>query len=78
MSHAAAYVRVSNRGQKLEGQRDALEKSLGNATVVWYEDKATGRNTDRPGFKALQTAIEKGMVKTVYAYCKRRSKSAAV
>lgn len=69
----AAYIRVSTVGKNLEGQKAEIEKWIrGNVAnpdeVVWFVDKATGNNTNRPGFKALQKAIFNGEVKTVIVY----------
>lgn len=69
----AAYIRVSTTGQNLEGQRREIERwILGNVAdpekVIWFEDRATGNNTNRPGFKALQKAVFHGEVQTVIVY----------
>ena len=69
----AAYIRVSTTGQNLDGQRREIERwILGNVAgpekVIWFEDRATGNNTNRPGFKALQKAIFHGEVQTVIVY----------
>lgn len=69
----AAYIRVSTVSQNLEGQRREIERWIaGNVAdseqVRWFVDKATGNNTDRPGFQAMQAAIFNGEVKTVVIY----------
>lgn len=69
----AAYIRVSTTGQNLDGQRREIERwILGNVAgpekVIWFEDRATGNNTNRPGFKALQKAVFHGEVQTVIVY----------
>jgi DNA invertase Pin-like site-specific DNA recombinase len=46
------YARVSTQDQRLDTQRDALERS-GCSKV--YEDTASGKSTDRPG---LQRALD--------------------
>lgn len=49
------YMRVSTQEQTLDLQRDALQEA---GAVSIYEDKASGKNTDRPElehcFKALR------------------------
>jgi len=67
----AIYIRVSTVGQNEAGQRLEIERWLAghNVTdVVWYSDKQTGDNLDRPGFEALQEAIFRGEVHTVVVY----------
>lgn len=66
----AAYCRVSTTGQNLASQRAEIQKWLeGNVgqgvEIRWYEDKATGNNTDRPGFKKLQRDVFNGEIGTV-------------
>ena len=63
----AIYIRVSTvqqstRSQKADLQRwvSAQDGELGQ--VCWYEDKATGKNMDRPGWQKLQSAIDTGQV----------------
>ena len=73
MKKLAAYIRISsNKGQTLDSQKAEIQKWLdGNANgreVVWFEDKATGNNTDRPGFAKLQKAVFNGEVDTVLVY----------
>ncbi len=57
----AAYIRVSTKDQKLDGQRQEIQRCLdarGLTDVRWFTDKATGSNTERPGFQKLQEAVE--------------------
>lgn len=72
MKKVAAYVRVSTAGQNPESQKKALQNfalvKFNNRDVVWFEDKATGNHTDRPGFASLQSAIFKGEIDTVMVY----------
>ena len=62
----AIYVRVSTVQQTTRSQRADLirwVKAQGdNGKVQWYEDKATGKNMDRPGWMKLQKAIDEGLV----------------
>jgi len=64
--HTAIYTRVSTSQQSTRSQRaDLLRwvKAQGeNGQVQWHEDKATGKNMDRPGWQKLQTAIDAGQV----------------
>lgn len=64
----AVYVRVSTAQQSTRSQKPDLERwlkaqdphTLGK--VIWYSDKATGRNMDRPGWQKLQKAVDTGQV----------------
>ena len=62
----AIYVRVSTVQQTTRSQRGDLkrwaEAQEPNGQVRWYEDKATGKNMDRPGWQKLQKAIDGGQV----------------
>jgi DNA invertase Pin-like site-specific DNA recombinase len=65
------YIRVSTVEQNTEGQRTEIERWLagnGLTDVRWFEDKATGDNTDRPAFQELQKAIFNGELKTVVVW----------
>lgn len=59
-----AYTRVSTRDQLLRSQIDAL-KAAGAERV--FEDKATGKNTARPGLTACLDYLRPGDVLLVYA-----------
>ena len=64
----AIYTRVSTNQQSTRGQKAELQRwlkaqdpeKLGRAR--WYEDKATGKNMDRPAWQKLQEAIDAGQV----------------
>lgn len=67
----AIYCRVSTTSQNLAGQKREITAWLDGheiKDVVWFTDKATGNNTDRPGFQKLQKAIFDGTVKTVVVW----------
>ena len=67
----AVYIRVSSVGQKAASQRREIKKYLeshGIEDVVWFTDKASGTNLDRPQFNRLQAAIFAGEVRTVVVY----------
>lgn len=72
MSKTAAYIRVSSKDQKLDGQRAEVQRYLKanglEDDVEWFSDKATGAHMDRPGFQSLQHAIAKGGVTEVVIY----------
>ena len=68
------YMRVSTVQQSTASQRPDLERwikaqnpdDLGR--VLWYRDKSTGTNTDRPGWQKLQRAIDRGEVQRVVCW----------
>ena len=69
----ACYLRVSSRTQKTDSQKAEIEQWLirhghDPATVLWFEDKETGKTLKRPAFECLQTAIFDGNVKTVIVW----------
>ena len=69
----ACYVRVSTVGQNEAGQRAEIERWLtGNgidpASVVWFVDKKSGDNLNRPAFEKLQAAVFAGEVGTIVVY----------
>jgi len=73
MTKIAAYVRVSSRHQKTDGQEAEIKKWLdgnGIATnqVEWYRDTETGKTLDRPAFQRLQKDIFNGKVKLVVCW----------
>jgi DNA invertase Pin-like site-specific DNA recombinase len=66
----AAYVRVSSKRQKDDGQRAEIQKwldanGIDPKQVEWYADKETGRTMQRPEFDRLQKDIFNGKVKCV-------------
>ncbi|MCP4709213.1 MAG: recombinase family protein [Planctomycetes bacterium] len=62
----AIYLRVSTAQQTTRGQKADLKRWIEaqseNGRVVWFEDKATGKNMDRPGWNKLQASIIRGEV----------------
>ena len=66
----AVYIRVSSHSQSLESQRAEVTKWLEGQgiTAQWYEDKASGKDLDRPDFERLQKDIFVGEIKTVVIY----------
>lgn len=66
----AAYVRVSSKRQKDDGQRAEIQKwldanGIDPKQVQWYADKESGRKMERPEFDRLQKDIFNGKVKCV-------------
>jgi len=66
----AAYVRVSSKRQKDDGQRAEIQKwldanGIDPKQVEWYADKETGRTMKRPEFDRLQKDIFNGKVKCI-------------
>jgi DNA invertase Pin-like site-specific DNA recombinase len=66
----AAYVRVSSKRQKDDGQRAEIQKwldanGIDPKQVEWYADKETGRTMQRSEFDRLQKDIFNGKVKCV-------------
>lgn len=62
MDNVYGYVRVSTRGQNYETQIEQIQnfcKMKGYDLLRVFEDKATGKNTDRPGFQELLSTMEK-------------------
>lgn len=59
MSKTVAYVRVSTKEQNLDRQLEELYK-LGIEDKYIYEDKQSGKNFDRIGYKYMKKSLEKG------------------
>src|SRR4051812_30079061 len=57
MANQYGYARVSTAEQSLEAQIQALQE-VGVAGI--YQDKATGKNTNRAGLQALLSIFEAG------------------
>ncbi len=64
--YVAIYIRVSSKKQDQRSQLADLERFApayaGDAPIVWYRDKATGKNMDRPGWRRLEADIRAGKV----------------
>lgn len=60
----AIYLRVSSRSQDTRSQKADLERwaATQDEPIVWYSDKATGKNMDRPGWSKLWQEVESGGV----------------
>lgn len=70
MKTVAAYVRVSTFGQNQESQVKELETycAAHGMKPVFFIDKATGTNLQRPAFEKLEAAIFDGQFDTVVIY----------
>lgn len=70
----AVYMRVSTTAQSLRSQKPDIDRWLAAQNpddlgpVKWYRDKATGRNTNRPGWQKLQAQIDAGKVKQIVCW----------
>ena len=68
MKQTAIYLRVSTTQQSTRSQRPDLQRWLDCqdpdklGEVIWYEDKATGKTMNRPGWTKLQETIDLGRV----------------
>ena len=58
---SVAYIRVSAVDQNLESQKELLQKCAINK---WFEEKISGKNTDRPQLQAMLEYVREG--DTVY------------
>jgi DNA invertase Pin-like site-specific DNA recombinase len=71
MKHVAIYMRVSTKGnQTTASQEPDLQRWVGNqdAPVVFYTDKTTGKNMDRPGWAKLEAAMRAGKVSAIVVW----------
>ena len=73
MKAVAVYMRVSSLDQVkgLQSQRRALKDyciNQGFTNIVWYKDRLSGKDTNRPAFKKLQRDIFSGKIHTVIAW----------
>ena len=59
----AAYVRVSTEEQNETRQKEALAP---RGIDKWFEDKASGKNTDRPAFQQMMDWVREG--DTIYIH----------
>lgn len=72
MSAVAIYIRVSSTSQNEASQKREVQRWLKgqglDKDAVWFTDKASGKDTDRPAFQDLQKAIWNGEVSTVVVW----------
>lgn len=67
------YIRVSTLDQNVGGQEAEIRRwlsgqGIGESEAVWYVDKSTGDNFERPSFLKLQEGIFRGDVRTVVVW----------
>ncbi len=68
---AAAYIRVSSRGQDHAMQRAAIEKAAaarGDSVGEWYGEKRTAAMADRPELQRLMADVDAGRHRRVYVF----------
>ena len=67
---AAAYIRVSSKGQHFDLQRHAIERAAAARGDVLQimEEKRSGAQLSRPVLDALRTRIRGGEIKRLYVY----------
>ena len=72
MRHIAVYVRVSSKAQDQRSQlpdlRRWVEAYADGQSVKWYQDKASGKSMDRPGWRKLAEAMQAGRVSRVVVW----------
>lgn len=68
--HIAIYIRVSSKTQDLRSQLPDLERWANDQDerIKWYEDKASGKSMDRPGWNELEDNIRRGKVSQVVVW----------
>jgi DNA invertase Pin-like site-specific DNA recombinase len=69
--HVAIYVRVSTKQQDQRSQLVELKRwaeANADQPIKWYEDSASGKTMERPGWQKLQTAIARGEVCAVVCW----------
>lgn len=72
MGETALYVRVSTADQNLERQltatKEYAENEFGAETVRVFDDKSTGTNVDRSGYREMMEEVEAGEMDHVVAH----------
>jgi len=72
MGETALYVRVSTGDQNLERQltatKEYAENEFGAESVRVFDDKSTGTNVDRSGYRELMDEVEAGNIDHVVAH----------
>lgn len=68
--HVAVYVRVSSKQQDHRSQLPDLKRwgEAQDEEVKFYEDKATGKNMDRPGWERLRKSLEARKVSQIVVW----------
>lgn len=60
MSKVLAYARVSTKEQNLDRQKESLKRFVEDPERDIYDDEASGKDTDRDGYKYLKRRLEPG------------------
>ena len=73
MKSAAAYLRVSTTQQDWKLQRAAVERAASARgdripKRLWFEEKKSGRNIERPVLQKLRAAVRAGNVGRLYVF----------
>lgn len=69
--NAAAYIRVSSRGQHFDLQHHSIERAAaarGDQIAVVYEEKKTAAVLARPELDRLRAAVRAGELRRLYVY----------
>lgn len=68
--HIAIYVRVSSKQQEHRSQVPDLQRwaATQDESIRWYEDKATGKKMNRPGWNNLEEMLRVGKVSQVVVW----------
>jgi len=62
------YIRVSSTKQDTASQEADLKAYANGKESSWYQDKATGKNMDRPGFQRLLADVRTRKIKTIVVW----------
>ena len=73
MKFTAIYTRVSTDQQTDTSQTDEIRRYLDYQTIpaenqIWFSDKATGKNFDRPDWQKLEKLIDAGKVAQIIVW----------
>lgn len=60
MCKVYAYIRVSTKKQSLERQRQNIENAYPDDVIIFYQEKESGKNNDRPEWQRLQKLVKTG------------------
>ncbi len=69
--NAAAYIRVSSRGQHFQLQHHAVTRAAaaqGDEIVRVFEEKKSAQTLDRPELERVRAAARRGELKKLYVY----------
>lgn len=75
MCKVYSYIRVSTKKQSLDRQRQNIESAYPDEVIVFYQEKESGKNNDRPVWKKLQSVLKDGD-KVIFDSVSRMSRDA--